>query len=392
MSTLPAAELHLSSETAFAELYERNADRIYAYCRRRLRSRQEAEDAVQETFVAAMRAIKRGSVPVCESAWLYKIAENVCIAAYRSGARRQLRDVTDSERVVQLPARERDGEALMGLEAALTALPENQRRAFLLRELRGLSYREIAIQLGVSVASVETLIYRARRGLARGLESGAGLGRRLTAGLNVGSLVAAVKGWFAGAAVVKVASVATVAALASLAAGDVLDEPRRQSRSAVQPAKVTAAQPATVKQSVLRGTPRRAQKRPKADSPPTEPGARQSRPRTGARPGSPVPTTVTASAPPAAAGGPAAESPAAEPQGSAPTLPAPPEPVLPVVVPQPPSLPATEPAKVEIPDVTEVVGALPAVPALPPLPNPVGLLPEVPSVPEVSLPVVPKLP
>ena len=226
MSTLPAADVQPSSEAAFAEMYERNADRIYAFCRRRLRSREEAEDAVQETFVAAMRAIQRGSVPLCEAAWLFKIAENVCFAAYRSGARRHARDLSDSERIERLPARDRDGDTLIGLEGALDALPSSQRNALLLRELRGLSYKEIALQLGVSVPAVETLIYRARRGLVRGLENGAGLGRRVTASLNLGSALAMVKGWFAGATAVKVASAATVVALGSLAAGDVLREQR----------------------------------------------------------------------------------------------------------------------------------------------------------------------
>jgi RNA polymerase sigma-70 factor, ECF subfamily len=216
-----AAEAQPASEAAFAELYERHADGIYGFCRRRLRSRQEAEDAVQETFVAALRAIQRGSVPVCESAWLFKIAENVCFAVYRSGARRDVRDLSDSDRMARLSARDSGGgESLFGLEQALDALPAGQRNAFVLRELRGLSYKEIAIQLGVSVASVETLIYRARRGLARSLESGAGLRGRLTASANAGSVLVTMKGWLAGAAAVNVASAAAVAAVATASAGD----------------------------------------------------------------------------------------------------------------------------------------------------------------------------
>lgn len=208
MSAVPALETRPTSEVAFADLYERHADGIFAFCRRRLRSRQEAEDAVQETFVAAMRAIQRGSVPVCESAWLFKIAENVCFAVYRSGARRHVRDLTDSERLARLAARDGDGDSLVGLNDALATLPDNQRRAFVLRELRGLSYKEIAIQLGVSVSAVETLIYRARRGLARGLEGGAGLRRRVTAALDLGSVAAAVKSWLSAAMTVKVAAAA----------------------------------------------------------------------------------------------------------------------------------------------------------------------------------------
>ena len=56
-------------------------------------------------------------------------------------------------------------------------MPEQQRRAILLREWQGLSYREVAKELDVSQAAVETLIFRARRSLAAGLEQpGAGGG------------------------------------------------------------------------------------------------------------------------------------------------------------------------------------------------------------------------
>ncbi|HEV3478943.1 MAG TPA: sigma-70 family RNA polymerase sigma factor, partial [Gaiellaceae bacterium] len=267
-------------DTAFAEMYQRHAERIYAFCRRRLSSREEAEDAVQETFVAAMRSIKRGSVPICESAWLFKIAENVCFAAYRSGARRHARDLSDSARISRLPARHGDGDTLIGLEAALDTLPSKQRDALVLRELRGLSYKEIAAELGVSVPSVETLIYRARRGVVRGLENGAGLGRRVTAGLNLGSAISAVKAWFAGATAVKVASAASVAALASLAAGDVLQERRGQAETA-------AAQPLAAKPSPLSGAPHRSRRRAESSTRPRRRKPREARPETRAKPVSP---------------------------------------------------------------------------------------------------------
>ena len=374
MSTVPAAPYQSNTETAFAELYERHADRILGFCRRRLRSRQEAEDAVQETFVSALRALQRGTVPVCEAAWLYKIAENVCVGVYRSAARRE---GSDSERLAECAARGRDEETLFGLEAALSGLPPNQRRAFVLRELRGLSYREIAIQLGVSVASVETLVYRARRGIARGLESGAGLGRRLTAGLNAGSIAAAVKGWFAGATAVKVASAATAAALASLAAGEMLDQPARE-------APVKTAPVAAVQQPVLWGSPRPAG--PETAFGPQRPEPRRPGPRP--RPASPqARATVVSKAPPAAKTAAPAPGPAVdEPRPSAPPLPAAtPQSSAPAEVELPirPTVIATPPALPELPDPAALVPAVP-LPEVPELPD-VPLLPEVPKLPDVPL-------
>lgn len=59
-------------------LFEKHSDRIFAFCLRRLGSRSDAEDAVQTTFLYALRALRRGVVPECESAWLTTIAKNVC--------------------------------------------------------------------------------------------------------------------------------------------------------------------------------------------------------------------------------------------------------------------------------------------------------------------------
>ena len=65
-------------------LYEQYANQIFRYCLHQLGSREEAEDAVQSTFLNAFRGIKRGVVPELESAWLFKIAHNVCLSRRRS--------------------------------------------------------------------------------------------------------------------------------------------------------------------------------------------------------------------------------------------------------------------------------------------------------------------
>src|SRR3954447_5352987 len=71
-----------------AALYQAHSGRILGYCVRRLPSREEAEDAVQHTFMNAFRALRQGVVPRSEAAWLFKIAESVCHERQRSAWRR----------------------------------------------------------------------------------------------------------------------------------------------------------------------------------------------------------------------------------------------------------------------------------------------------------------
>ena len=73
---------------ATRQLYERHSSRIFGFCLSRLGSREEAEDAVQTTFLNAQRGLGRGVVPEYELAWLFKIAQNVCHNRHQSARRR----------------------------------------------------------------------------------------------------------------------------------------------------------------------------------------------------------------------------------------------------------------------------------------------------------------
>jgi RNA polymerase sigma factor (sigma-70 family) len=159
-------------QVAVQTLFERHGERVLAYCRRRLRSREEAEDALQTTFLYACRGLQRGVVPKTEIAWLLKIAHNVCLSTWDSDRRRRrLELVQDPERLEELTPAEPSGhESAIALEDALGDLTDLQRRAILLREWRGLSYNEIAEELNLSHSAVETLLFRARRTLAHSLE------------------------------------------------------------------------------------------------------------------------------------------------------------------------------------------------------------------------------
>ena len=208
------------------DLYERYASRLYGFCLHRLGSREEAEDAVQTTFLNAFRGLSRGVVPASESAWLFKIAENVCLSRHRAAFRRRRveapGDLAAVEDTVAAPARADD--ELIPLEDALAEMPDAQRRALLLREWQGLSYREIAAELEVSQSAVETLIFRARRSLARRLEAPRERLRRVGQAIDVGAALSALKGALSTGAAVK-AAVAGVA-LTGLVAGVAADRPQ----------------------------------------------------------------------------------------------------------------------------------------------------------------------
>ncbi len=203
-------------DAAARALYEHYHHRILRYCLHRLRSNEEAEDAAQTAFLYAFMGLRRGVRPEFEVAWLYKIAENVCRTRLRSHVRRgqfetggdvfQLQDL--------LPAAEqvRD-EKVDALPEILASMPASQRRALLLREVRGLSYREIAEQLETSVSAVETLLFRARRSCARELKRvGQPLPGILTAGSLVSGLRSLVSRYLAMGSGAKAAAVAVVAA------------------------------------------------------------------------------------------------------------------------------------------------------------------------------------
>lgn len=225
-------------------LYERHSGRIFGFCLSLLGSREEAEDAVQTTFLNAQRGLGRGVVPEVELAWLFKIARNVCnnrrVSTWRRGRVEAVRDLDSLQDTLAGP--ERGVDVSVGeLTRALARIPERQRRALLLREWQGFSYDEIAAELGVSVAAVETLLFRARRSVAEQLEQAGTTTRRR----GVAASIAELFRWLltGGAAPIKVAAAtATVAATVTLAVAPVL---RDQDRAPAPVAPVHASAPVT---------------------------------------------------------------------------------------------------------------------------------------------------
>jgi RNA polymerase sigma factor (sigma-70 family) len=164
MATIAPEIPVLARDEAFEKLYRRYVKDVYHYALALLRNPADAEDVTQTTFLNAYRAYQRGEEILKPHNWLIKIAHNVARSRYARISRR-VKEVPLEDHVDQLAIPEDEKPNVEGVLRALGRLPFNQRAALVMRELEGRSYSEIADTLDVSVAAVETLIFRARRSL-----------------------------------------------------------------------------------------------------------------------------------------------------------------------------------------------------------------------------------
>jgi len=176
-------------EGAFASLTERHRRELHVHCYRMLASFDEAEDAVQETFLRAWRGRETFEGDVLFRAWLYRIATNVCVDMIRGRSRRvadmySIAEVSwltpypdrlldeiapsDDEPDATVVARETIELAFL---AAMQVLPPRQRAALLLRDVMGWPASETASLLETSVAAANSALQRARETMQHHLPS-----------------------------------------------------------------------------------------------------------------------------------------------------------------------------------------------------------------------------
>jgi len=174
---LPAVETNGRSHDTEA-LYREHHAAVARLCRSLLRDRAEAEDATQQVFLAAHRALLNGSAPQEPLAWLLAVARHECYARFRQRAATPVPtgDVPDGSAPDASAQVLRAGE-LATVWEEVGQMPRAQREAFLLREIRGLSYGQLAEELSLSTPSVRSLLLRARARLRHRLRDvAAGLG------------------------------------------------------------------------------------------------------------------------------------------------------------------------------------------------------------------------
>jgi RNA polymerase sigma factor (sigma-70 family) len=368
----PAAE--------FEGLYREYAPRVYRYALAVLRNPADAEDVTQTTFMNAYRAMQNGTEPEKPENWLLRIAHNACRTRFIRAANRP-REVPLDETVHDIPLPEEEKPNVREVLKALGRLPFNQRSALVMRELEGRTYEEIAEALGVSVAAVETLLFRARRSLK--------LRRATIRSLGAVQLPASLQSFFSGGAAVTsgtlVGSGAVVKAVALLTAAVTA------TGAGYQAVKAASARPATQRPAAHVVS-------PEGDAPATRAPVGHARMRAAAGSADAPAAAVRKTKPSAghgAAGAPAAnDSPAAgTPSAAAPGTPDSRSAGTPGTPGAPPATaPAPTPAPVPVP--VDVPAPLPPAPQVPPPPVNVPAVPapQLPAPPPVAVPPVPTPP
>ena len=146
------------------ELYAEHGRAVYGVCLVLLRDPHDAEDAAQQTFLSAHRALLGGTLPRESGLWLSAIARNECRGRVRERMREPIplmeEDEPLAETTEQAVARRAE---IAALKEAMRGLPDAQREAVVLREFYGLRYDEVGAALGVSEPAVESLLFRARK-------------------------------------------------------------------------------------------------------------------------------------------------------------------------------------------------------------------------------------
>lgn len=166
---LTAAETNRRSHDTEA-LYREHGTAVARLCRALLRDRAEAEDATQQVFLSAHRALLNGAAPREPLAWLLAVARNECYARFRQRASAPLPTAeTPDGAAADASVHVLQAGELANVWDEIGRMPPTQREAFLLREIRGLSYGQLADELSLSPPSVRSLLLRARTRLRRRL-------------------------------------------------------------------------------------------------------------------------------------------------------------------------------------------------------------------------------
>jgi RNA polymerase sigma-70 factor, ECF subfamily len=157
---------------AFEELVRLTNRRVYSLAYRLVGDRSDAEDVAQEAYLRMYRGLAGFREEARLETWMYRIVANCAMTHLRKRGRFG-QVASDAELDVPVPDRSSERAVDRGdLERALELLPEGQRVAVLLKDVYGLSVREIAEEIGVEEGAVKVRLHRARKRLAEYLTAG----------------------------------------------------------------------------------------------------------------------------------------------------------------------------------------------------------------------------
>lgn len=148
-------------ERAFRALYRRHTPRLMALVSRLL-GEEDAEDAIQETWIRACDSLERFRWQSAFGTWLTAVAVNVSRDLMRRRGRSLL---VATESPPELPVRPPDAEGRMDLEQCIARLPDGYRQVLVLHDVEGMKHREIAEQLGITAGASKSQLFAARRAM-----------------------------------------------------------------------------------------------------------------------------------------------------------------------------------------------------------------------------------
>jgi RNA polymerase sigma-70 factor (ECF subfamily) len=159
---LVAAIVRDGDEGAFRDLYRRYTPRLYLTALRLLsHSEMDAEDAVQETWIRAVKEMAKFRWESALGTWLVAIAGNVARDQLRKVRRRDERDLSPADEPVAAVV---VGETI-DLERAIALLPEGYRTVLVLHDVEGLTHDEIGEALGIAPGTSKSQLFGARRSM-----------------------------------------------------------------------------------------------------------------------------------------------------------------------------------------------------------------------------------
>ena len=168
-------QIHKGNPDAFDSLVKRYYGSVYNMIAHSVRTHEEREDLIQEIFIKVYRSIGKFRFQASFSTWLFRITRNMLIDRSRKKSLIQVSTETEEgvstigERLEDTRAnpegRFMESDADSALRSALVKLDEDHKQILILREMEGLSYKEITEVLGINIGTVKSRLARAREEL-----------------------------------------------------------------------------------------------------------------------------------------------------------------------------------------------------------------------------------